>query len=298
MDVGVKTELERVLHRQLQDIVTKYAVYVDCLRVAVVEKKVTVNDLVSYLLSLPATSLSRNGQNLTLLFNRETELKKRNTITEIFNILTTKCASFLNYGIFQFILKHYEINDASEELQYPKHLKAYINRHKVSEFAKINPLLKPKNGSKELIVKFDIETTCRLAKITDLRTCIANIMEISSLALEIIDIQEGCVVVCFFIPAHIADALFTPNTEFTTQQEEEFRAASVLWLKCNGCTFHFQREPHDGTNNSNTLHVIVSVIYFLYRSPEIKRATDLLHLSWHLIHSVYPHIANNICSTQ
>ncbi len=43
----------------------------------------------------------------------------------------------------------------------------------------------------------------------------------------------------FLIPASVADAIFTPDTTFTSQQKDELRAASILWLKCNGYTFHF-----------------------------------------------------------
>ncbi len=80
----------------------KHASYVDCLRVAVKEKGVTAEDLQSFLLSLPASSITKKGQQLTLLSDRKHELQECNSITAIFNLLTTTCASFLNYEIFQY----------------------------------------------------------------------------------------------------------------------------------------------------------------------------------------------------
>ncbi len=77
-----------------------------------------------------------------------------------------------------------------------------------------NPLLKPKNGSKELIQKYDIETTCSLAKVDGLKKLIAEIMNLNPLALELVDVKDGCVVVTFLIPASVADTIFTPDTVF------------------------------------------------------------------------------------
>ena len=212
------------------------------MRTILIEKAVSPEGLRSYLLSLPATNRSYEGQNLTLLSNKEAELQKCDSVTDIFNFLTTKCASFLNYDIFQFILKRYNISDDQENLQYPEHIKAYIKKHKISEFAKINPLLKSKNGSKKLTLKYDVENICSLAKVDDLKNFIAEIMDLIPSALEIVDIKDGCVIITFLISASIADALFTPDTVLTPQQEEELRSASVQWLKCNGCSFYFEKQ--------------------------------------------------------
>lgn len=247
MDPDVRRELERILEKHLRDIISKYASYVDHLRVAIEEKGVSAAALRSYLLSLSATGASFKGQKLTLLSDKRPELLKCSTVIDIFDFLTTECASYLNYDIFQFVLKHYNITDDNEVFKYPEHLKAYINKHKISEFTKINPLLKTKNGCKELILKYDIETTCRLAKLTDLKKLIADILEISSLALEIVDVEERCVIVTFIIPDSLADALFTPNTEFTPQQEKRLQAEKVLWLKCNGYTFDIKKKD-EGTS--------------------------------------------------
>ena len=106
----------------------------------------------------------------------------------------------------------------------------------------------PKNGSKELILKYDIENTCRLAKIDTLKKFIAKIMDdLNPSALQIVDIEDGCVILTFLIPASVADAIFTPTKVFTQQQEEEFQSASILWLKCNGQPFFFGREDHAGS---------------------------------------------------
>ncbi len=235
----------------LKEIIKKYGSYVDTLRAIIEEKGVSPEALQSYLLTLSATSESYKGQKLTLLSDKETELEKCQTITAIFKFLITKCASFLNYEVFQSILEHYKVVEDQEILQYRKKLHAYIYKHKISEFVKINPLLKHRNGSKELTLKYDIETTCNLAKVGELTKLIAEILDLSPSALHIVDIEDGCVVVTFLIPASVADAIFTPNTVFTSQQEGELQAASVLWLKCNGYTLDFTEVKSIGTNTYN-----------------------------------------------
>ncbi len=78
-------------------------------------------------------------------------------------------------------------------------------------------------------------------------------MDLNPSALELVDIEDGCVIVTFLIPASIADAIFISDKVFTSQQEDKFRAASVLWLKCNGYTFDFKKvkskERHNPGNH-------------------------------------------------
>ena len=249
MDPGVKEDLEYTLERNLQEIVTKYASYVDCLRARIQEKGIPPEELCSYLLSLPASSKKDKGQKLALLSEKKCELLEKKNITSIFTFLTTECASFLNYDIFQAITEKYHISEDTDELKYSEYLKEYVEKHKVSEFVKINPLLKKhinKTDSEKVILKlkFDVESTCSLAKVSELKKFVAKILDLKPSALSIIDIEKGCVIVTFHILPSIANAVFTSDLVFTPRQEDEFRAAEVLWLECNGYTFNFQAEKN------------------------------------------------------
>lgn len=114
MDPKMKKDLEFILDKNLKEIITKYASYVDCVRECVEEKGVTPEKLQTYLLSLPATT---RAQELTLLSDKKKELLETKTITEIFNFLITECTSFLNYDIFQRMLEKYKVDTDQEELQ-------------------------------------------------------------------------------------------------------------------------------------------------------------------------------------
>ena len=257
MDPDVRMDLEFILEKNLDEIITKYASYVDCLRIIVREKGILPEDLCSYLLSLSASSKSSKGQKLSLLSDKKSELEKKTTITDIFNFLTTECAFFLNYDIFQKIITKYKITEDREELKYCDHLKAFIEKHKISEFVKINPLLKHTSGSEKLILKCDIESTCNLAKVDELKKLVAKVLDLNPSTLQIFDIEDGCVVVTFLIPASVVDSVFTPKAVFTSQQEDELRTASVLWLECNGYRFEFGKAKvhteHQENPGNNTL---------------------------------------------
>lgn len=160
-DIKAKTNLEYVLKKSLKQIIAKYASYVDYIRNKIEEKQVNVKSLRSYLMSLTATSTTHE---LLLMSDKRPELYKAKDIHEIFDFLSTECCSFLNYEIFQNIVENYEISDNHEKLEYPKHLKDYMDKHKISEFVKINPLLKTRKYTKELTLKLDVESSCRLAK--------------------------------------------------------------------------------------------------------------------------------------
>ncbi len=241
----------------------------DCLRGEIEEKGVTPEELRLFLLNLPVSSNSNSSkrQKLTLLSdNQQHDLEKCATITAIFTFLR-KCTSFLNYDIYQSLVENYNISIDQEKMKYPDHLKDFIEKHSIEEFAKINPQLKTKTDSKELTLKFDIETTCSLARVAELETFIANILELNPSALELVDIAKGCVIVTFLIPASMADAIFTPDTVFTSEQEDELREASVLWLKCNGYTFHFGKTTVHTESPGNLMLTQICNFRNLYKAP-------------------------------
>lgn len=210
----------------------KYSLYVRRIRLCLIEKGVTVKDLRSDLLAMPATNNKK--QQLMLLSAHKAELEKATDLNDIFDIINAEYATFLSYDIFQFMLDTYNINQGQEEFKYPEHLSDYLKEHNISEFVEINPLLKKYNttASTELILKLDIDSTSRLAKVMHLKTTIAKILRLRSAALRLLDIKDGCVVVTFLIPTHVAKVIFN---KLTKTEEKLVRALPVLRLECNTC---------------------------------------------------------------
>ena len=197
---------------------------------------VTAEDLSANLLNFSA--FNHTKQEIILLSAHKAELERANNLYEVFSILSTEYASFLNYDIFQYIIDTYQIDHGQEELKYHEHLKAYLEKHKVSEFIELNPHLKEVTaGSSKLILKVDVESTCRLSKIKDLESAVAEILNLNSATLQLLDISNGCVVVTFLIPTPIAEIVFHKHTVLTKKQVKILQAESILRMECNGYIF-------------------------------------------------------------
>ena len=170
----------------------------DCIREILTARNVSARDLGAKLLAI--TAFSHEEQNLSLLSGHQDVLKNPRDLIEIFNLLVTKYASFLNYDIFQVILEKYSIDQAQNELlKYPEHLKDYVNKLKISEFISINPQLSLKQSttSSKVTLKANIELTSQLARIVNLKTAVARILDVNSASLQLLDIKDGCVLITF-----------------------------------------------------------------------------------------------------
>jgi hypothetical protein len=183
-----------------------------------------------------------------LLIGMKTELDEADTINKIFDLLTCYCASFINFQVFQLLAKHFCIESDDEIMKYPEHLEAYINLHKISEFIIINPALKKYRGESgaKLVFKFDIENTCKLARISELQAAVAKVLNLQASTLQLLDITKGCVMVTFLIPTEVADIIFVDDKQFTQEDAKNLRASSVKWLTCNGYKYDFSKDNVGG----------------------------------------------------
>ena len=245
-------DLKRQLDKGLRNITAQYSIYVRRIRESLQDKGVTAKDLCANLLNFSAFNHETTEQKRMLISVHKAELDKAVDLYDVFNLISTVYASFLNYDVFQFIVDTYQLDNGQEELKYDEHLEAYLKKHKLSEFIEIKPRLREVTAdSSELILKIDIESTSRLSKIKDLQSFIAEILEMKFATLQLLDISKGCVIVTFIIPAHIAEIVFNEQTVFTEEQVQMFQAESILWLKCNGFTFSFIIEAIDDNHQKD-----------------------------------------------
>lgn len=175
------------------------------------------------------------------------------------------------------------------KLKYPEYLKDYAEKHKLKEFADINPLLETfTDDSNKIVLKIDIESTCTLAKLMDLKESLSTILGIKRRALRILDVKDGCVQATFLIPAHIAAVIFASGRKFTLEEEEKFQALSIVWLEYKDTVFIF-REDHfiinhqkmdqiQSTGMCSTKYVISQVITFLYHRSQDHCLTGVRQL--------------------
>ena len=240
LDPEVKEDLKMELKLNLKAIKDRYASYVSHIYESI--KDVSVESLRVYLLDLSALDCDKDEdeERYKLLSVVRAEISLAKSIYDTITLLQKNCATFLHYDIFHSIQKQYKIA-VSEELNYPEHFKAYINKHKVSEFVAINPkLAKFPATSEKLVLKFNIPHTSRVAKVIDLKVAIAEVLHLNPSALELVSVDKGCVEVTFLVSSFVA-AFIVKELSFK-KKIEEFQALPVVWLNCGLHHFDFNGE--------------------------------------------------------
>ena len=236
-----KMDLEHILKIHHKEIVARYASYVRYIRKSFDDR--SVDDLRSYLMSLEAFQSGSNfNTKCKLLSGEKDKLEKASTICQIFDVLNS-CTSYINCDIYQRIVDDHDIDHGQNEvLKYPEHLRAYFEKHKISEFIKINPKLeKCTDKTEKLILKFNVEETSRLAKVIELKKEVARILGLLPSAIQLYDIDDGCVLVTFHIPIFVADLVFPKGKKsLSPEQKEELHSSSILWLECNENRYSFE----------------------------------------------------------
>ena len=240
LDPEVKEDLKMELKLRLKAIKDQYASYVSYIYESI-KDTVSVESLRVYLLDLSALDCDKDEdeERYKLLYAMKTKLRQAKSIHDIVISLQEDCATFLHYDVFHFIQKKYKIA-VSEELNYPEHFKAYINKHKVSEFFAINPKLEKFPTSEKLILKFNIPHTSRVAKVIDLKVAIAEVLNLKPSALELVSVDKGCVEVTFLVSSFVA--AFIVKELSSKSKIEEFQALPVVWLNCGPHHFDFNGE--------------------------------------------------------
>ena len=246
LDPDTLRDLRRQLKRNYQEIIFQYASFGVSLRQAVTATGVTLGDFRHFLLGLSPYVDDYGNEQPRLLDHVKAKIEMADSITGIFQVLTTDCCSFMDVDIFQLIIRKYKIDiNSDEDLQYSKHLKSYLMNHKISEFILINPKLDRLKNSDVLILKFNADLSSSITKVLDLKSAIAEILGLkSAAALQLLSIKEGCVVVAFSILSTVAESIFARG--LTAKQEADIRALSVLWLECGD--YKLEEIPHNADN--------------------------------------------------
>ena len=261
----IKEDLEHQLERNFKFIVNRYAAFVSYICKSIDRNgDVSVEDLRSYLLNMSA--FDHCNQQVMLLSDVKNELQEASNIHAIFDFLSVRFASFLNYDIFKFIVQEFGNDKDHQKLEdYTARLEEYVNKHKISEFFNINPALKEYDKTaKKLILKVDYEKFQKLAKITNLKRALADIWDLKTSAIQFYGIEDGCILVIFLIPVCVADVIFVEENRSTIlKQAGCFQALSVQWLECDGFKVYFEV--------STQLIIVYVACFFLSIAEVISR---------------------------
>ena len=239
-DSMVEINLKHILRQNWKKIQSQFASYMSCLCKRVEQTGVSVEDFRFHLINLPAFKSEEKKDVCKLFAHAKLQLEKANSINEMFYILSEECTSFLNCEIFLYLQRKYDIPNDCEDLNYSKHLQDYVNKHKISEFFQFNPKLQENiSGCEKIRIKFNVSTASKLDKLLNLQDRISAILDVMPGALQLISVEEGCVIMTFLVSTQLAQIIFI-NEEFTAQEIQEFQALSVLWLEYNHRRFKFE----------------------------------------------------------
>ncbi len=251
-DSDIYIDLKVLLEVKLQNIQYQYASYVSSIRTSLQAKKVSGEELRAHLLNMPVFLKDHGTEQLKLFSGKAAKLEKASSINDIFEILSLECCSFLDFGIFESLVKHYDLDKRQEVFRYSEHVDDYMKRHKIKEFVMINPalekLIEPNDDSEKLILKFDISMTTELGKVMNLKAAVAKFLGLRASALQLLDIKEGCVVITFQISEIVAESIFSSDKKtFTEENISELQALSVVWLQYKKRVIDVRRESQEAS---------------------------------------------------
>ena len=217
LDPNVHIDLRYQLTTYRDTITTQFASYVSEVYGRIEAKQIGLNKIKQFLEN-----------------KLDSDLDEANSLHDIFRLIRKRgkaSFNFLNYRIYESLRDKFIPEERDEAFNYPDYLKDYANKHRLSEFLEINPGLKEidvTTSNKTLHIKFDIQASDKLINVLELQQSLAPLLEVKPSALQILNIEQGCVIVTFLIPAHVAKVAFQHVREFTPEQ---LLKLSVKWIE-------------------------------------------------------------------
>lgn len=240
-------DLTHQLRCYTEQIQTEFAFFVSSIyEILMAHEAVSAYNLRFFLLHLPALTCEDEEEHCKLLYGVKSEFQKATTVDEIL-LLLNRYTSFLDYHIYLSITAKYKINIEEEKTEYFKHLKEYVNKHRISDLVNVIPMMCKHNDqfadiSMTLVFKLNIKMSCKFAELVTLKSAVAKLLGFHSSALQLVSIKRGSVLVTFSIPAFAAECVFTSGKKFTQHEKKHFELLSVVWLEYEGHRFNFDEE--------------------------------------------------------
>ena len=214
----------RAMKRQFSFLVTKTR--------DSVEERIPVGKYATSILALGAYEPVPEEQSQSLLNEHREEIKKAETISEIFNILSAYW-NYLNYEILEDTIELYGISDDKKRLEsYNECLQRFCKRrifelHLPESSSSSGNTLSSKQ--KKLAVKLNVCEDITCDELLRIRSRIAKILHVKLATLIIDGVDAGCVQLTLLIPKFVAQEIFPLSDEQTLAL---FKDASVIRLEC------------------------------------------------------------------
>ena len=202
-----------------------------------VEGRIPVQRFATSILGLGAYDPAPEEQDSALLNEHREEIKRAESISEIFNILSAYW-NYITYEILDYIIGLHGTSDDTERLKsYDEELLTFCKR-RIFELplpvsgSGTGDVLSPKQEKFNVKLNVRQDTTCK--DLLRIRRKIAQILHVKLAALIIDNVDSGCVQLTFLVPKFIAGKIFPLSHEQISSLSKE---TSVIRLECGDYVF-------------------------------------------------------------
>jgi len=199
-----------------------------------IEDRISVVRFTRNILALGAFEPAPGSRDRSLLDEHKEEIKKAQSISEIFVILNSYW-NYLTYDVLEYIIQHCGTNDDEENLKcYNEELDKFCKRRivELSPESQNGNTLNPKQ--KKFTVKLNFHKDCTCEEHLQIRGRIAKILKVNLAVLVLIGMDEGCVQLTFLIPKFVAEEIFPLSDDQTSVLSKN---VSVIRLECGQYIF-------------------------------------------------------------
>jgi len=202
-----------------------------------VEERISVVKFARSILALGAYDPAPEDHDRSLLNEHRDEIKRAESISEIFNILNAYW-NYLSYEILEYIIELYGTSEDKERMRkYDEELHSFCKR-------RLFEVPMPVSGSgtesksspkqEKLYVKLDVQENIPADQFYQIKGRIAKILHVNSATLQIYSMNKGCVQLTFLVPRFVAQEIFPLSYEQTLAPSKD---VSVIRLECGQYIF-------------------------------------------------------------
>ena len=200
---------------------------------SLMKQGVTVDELVSHLMTLGTFDPVKKEAQMPLLQNCYADLLNAKTIPKVF-LTIREYISFFNYDIIDLIITELGTEEDKQELEkYKGEFQLYAKRRIYECLPQFGPVSEMDHA--DIFVKVDSHCeSCTVQELEGFRNRLSRILRISSRGvLRLCRVQKGCFQLMFQVPSFVQHNLFPLSSE----QEMALVAENVIKLTCGNYEF-------------------------------------------------------------
>ena len=234
-----KEDLRESLQYESRQIMMQFQKLVSAIIESLIEQNVSLQRLVSHVMTLGAFDPIFKKPQMPLLHDRRKELKTADSVPNIFLVLQDYF-SFFNYDIIEHIIEVLGTKEDNAKLQ---HYKEKFNQYAKRRIFECGPCFgcESEAENSDIFVKLDSGYDNYTAgEIKGFCRRLSEILHVSSKGvLHLCRVDEGCIQLTFQAPSFVQQEIFPLSIE----QERTLKAEGVIKLTCGEYQFPNSEKP-------------------------------------------------------